>query len=137
MPVFVNNHWTALEAYGANEVLQAFAVRSPSQHLYLACRRGKDSDAWLFVPVSVQRMLAVRDGKMTLREAVERCAEGWVWRVVMRPEEGTSYATPVAVTDLANSDKPFLTSQVDVTRRVTFSSIAGGNTQQGARLGNP
>jgi len=113
------NQWTTLEVYEKYDGPRLFSTKSPTGQLYLVfwtdTYRGQGPvwDEWLYVPMSVGRLLQVRAGALTLREAIEQCEEGFVLRVKTHGD-GRTEATLVAVQDLTEEDKPAADARLDV-----------------------
>lgn len=87
---------TVTEVYAEFDGPRLFACHNSSGQLHLCMFVARDErgSRWMLIPMSWTRLAAVRSGRLSLREAMVRAEDGWVW--IAR----TGYDIAIAPVDL-------------------------------------
>ena len=113
--------WTLVEVYEYYDGPRLFCAQSPSDQLYLVFWTNTDDgedddvswDEWLYIPVSLPRLMSVRTGETTLRDAVERCEETWALKVTTMPDRPAEVLF-IAAQNIVEEEKPAVDARIFV-----------------------
>ncbi len=108
---------TILEIYEFYNMPVLFACQNRTGHFYLAVwiDETEDDNAWLYVPLSFQRLMGLRQGELDLHDAFVQPEDDFVFKVTV-PKHGTNQAQvqPIPAEQLDKSWAPLPGDYLDL-----------------------
>ncbi len=105
---------TALGTMTVTETLLDFdgphilSCHDAAGHRYVAhlVQELADRDRWFLVPVSLERLAAIRQGEIDLRTSVSQPESGWIWDMTVRHDGRQGRASPRDAGSLDDCELP-------------------------------
>lgn len=108
---------TILEIYEFYNMPVLFACQNRTGHFYLAVwvDETENENIWLYVPLSFQRLMNLRQGALELRDAFVQPEDGFVFKVsVSKHQAEQAQAEPIPVEQLDKSWAPLPGDSLDL-----------------------
>ncbi len=105
---------TALGTLTVTEILldfdgpQILSCRDAAGYRYVAhiVQELADGDRWFLIPVSLERLAAIRQGTIDLRTSVSQPESGWIWDITVRHDGSQGNASPRDAASLDDCELP-------------------------------
>jgi hypothetical protein len=110
-------HLTILEIYEFYNMPVLFACQNRTGHLYLAVwiDETESEDVWLYVPLSFQRLMGLRQGELDLHTAFTQPEDDFALEVTVPKQEAEpAQAQPISVSQLDESWAPLPGEYLDL-----------------------